>query len=494
MDKAERAGIALLTGLALTILWWRWVGYQGGDDHYYADAALNWLNHFPALGQSHWALRYPMVLPIALSFALFGKSTFAIGLVSALYYGGFLILNYYFVRLWFGKGAAFICGLILLFVPIMPVQGTYADCDMAEMFFVMASFWLFLSGSRKALFISGVMAGLAFLTRETTLALIVFYFLVFVFKPMMPRSRYVILGLGFVAVVAAEAAYFTAMSGTPLYRQTISAQHDHVDRRHQLDITAHAGHLVDDEGVLSVNPYVDPALLLLVSQKFGLLFILAIPAAMAAKRTPARLAALLSLVWFLFIAINAEILYLVPRYFMVCAGAIAIPLAVGAESLMRTRPRLVLTTGAGFIASSLGLLYLENTRPLYSEDLLVDYVRSAPEMVYLDPKTHGRAAFLLDLAGLESRVSSAPPPAGSLVITKPGAVEACRENLHCPRREAMAPFEVQPDWAEQSRQDAPTRIAGPLLRLASFDRLIPSQIMRKIEHPNAGIIIYRTAR
>jgi 4-amino-4-deoxy-L-arabinose transferase-like glycosyltransferase len=502
----ETGAMVFLAALVAAIVSWRWVGYQGGDDHYYAEAALAWLNDFPALGTSHWSLRYPLVLPIALSVLVFGKSTFAIGLVSLAYYLGILAVDYYFVRRWFGWKTAFIAGLIAALLPAMPVQATYADCDMAEIFFVMSSFWFFLLGCRgrhktTSLLASGALAGMAFLTRETTVALLLFYAVLFLFRPGMARVRYVIMALGFIAVVGAEMTYFAAMTGNPLYRQAISAHHDQVDRERQIEATQKSGNIIDGEGVLSVNKYLDPLLILLVSQKFGLLFYLAIPAAISAcfgrwlggwQRAVAGYAGLLALVWFLFFSLGTGILYLVPRYFMMAALAASIPLAVATSHMLRRRPLPTVLLGAAFLASSLGLLYLENTHPLYAEELLADYVGKSSQTVYTDPKTYGRATFLLDIRGLGDRVAYSPPPPGAVVAIRPGMVEACRLSLHCPKPEAMAPFEVKPDWTLLEHQDGSIRALGKLLRLMGADRLIPTQIMQKIDGSTIGIAIYRT--
>ena len=185
---SERATLAALAALAVLMLTWRWIGFQGGDDKYYAEAALDWIEHFPALGASHWALRYPVVLSIAASFVLLGKSTFAIGVVSSVFYAGILALDYIFLRHWFGWRPAALATLLSVLVPALPVQATYADCDVIEAFFIVASLWLYLLARLErarswVLVASGIMAGLAFLTRETAVVLLLFYGLLFLFSP-----------------------------------------------------------------------------------------------------------------------------------------------------------------------------------------------------------------------------------------------------------------------------------------------------------------------
>ncbi len=50
------------------VLFYGWVGYLGYvDDDFAIKAAQGWINSFPYLGQTHWELRHPLVLSIAIS-------------------------------------------------------------------------------------------------------------------------------------------------------------------------------------------------------------------------------------------------------------------------------------------------------------------------------------------------------------------------------------------------------------------------------------------
>lgn len=84
VSSLERACIALLAVVAAMVLWWRWVGYQGTDDSYYAAAAMAWVSAFPALGTDHWSLRYPVVLPMAGFLVVLGRSVFSLAAANLL--------------------------------------------------------------------------------------------------------------------------------------------------------------------------------------------------------------------------------------------------------------------------------------------------------------------------------------------------------------------------------------------------------------------------
>ena len=367
--QAETIGVAALIVLAAAVLCWRWVGFQGHDDASYADAALAWVEHFPALGTSHWALRYPLVLPAAGLIALFGPSTLALVAGNLVAYAAFLVTGYLVARSWFGWVAAALLTLIYIVLPQFPVQATYANPDLLEMSLAIGSFWALMrararGGQIAPLVLSGVLTGLGFLTRETSLLLIALYGLLFLFSPAMPRWRYLLVGFGFMLVVGMQIGYFAARTGDPFYRSRISAQHDTVDRGAKLADAQNAGAALDGEGVLATNVWVAPLAAVFVSQKYGLLFFLAIPAYLILRRSGwmtrrqasvVDCAGLGALVAFLFVALNGSILYVVPRYFMVSAALAAVPVAVlGARWLEAGGLRRWLTGfgAAGFVFGS----------------------------------------------------------------------------------------------------------------------------------------------
>lgn len=495
-----------LSVLAAAVLWWRWVGYQGHDDAYYAWAAMDWAEHAPALGHTHWALRYPLVLPTAALIRLFGFSVPALAAVDLAAYAAFLAVGYAAARRWFGGMAAVLLTAIGILVPQFPVQATYANPDLLEMALVMGSFWLVMlarepgqPGARAARLMlgAGVLAGLGFLTRETTLLLVPLYGLMLL-RPAMPRWRYLLIVAGFMAVVGAQMGYFAVEAGDPLYRLRISGAHDHVDRAAQ---GARATGALDSEGVLAAGLLATPLAALFVSQKYGLLFWLAVPAFIAARRAPwldpqARSvlgwAAVGAVVSFLFVALNAGILYVVPRYFMVTAAMAAVPVAVAGAALARARPDTAGLLGAGFAASCLGLLYLENTEPMFAEQRAAAFIAGAPGTVYMDAETIWRTRALLIRPGLLDRVASDPPPPGALVAEEDSVVEACLQAPTCPQRAAALAFRPGPGWTEVARYDPPRRRLGTWLREAGAARLLPADILRKIEQPGRALVVYRT--
>jgi hypothetical protein len=233
------------------------------------------------------------------------------------------------------------------------------------------------------------------------------------------------------------------------------------------------------------------------------LFFLAIPAyavlragrwMTAGQRSVVDCAALGAVVAFLFVAVNATILYVVPRYFMVPAALAAVPVAVlGAHWLGAGGPRRAAAAllGLGFVATSVGLLYLENTRPLLAEERLVAAVAASEETFHVNPETAGRLQYLLLTQGLQNRVTASPPAPRNLVIAVDGVVQACVRSPGCPARERMLPFMPAPGWTELARYEPPRRAIAVLLRELGLERVIPPDILHKVEQPGVDAVVYR---
>lgn len=488
--------------LAAVLVAVNWVGYDGADDRSYAVAAEAWLRHFPVVGTDHWATRHTVVLPVALSLALFGQKEFALALPSVLFFAGFLWLNFHFARRFLGERAATVLVMLLAATPAFVVQATYINNDIVEAFFASLSFWLFMAGTENGrattLLGAGAAAGLSFLTRETSAVLPIFYGACFLLDVRPARKNYLYLALGFVGVVGAEMIYFGAMTGDFLYRYRMDASHDTVNRVQEFHVKAKTGNALDRQGNLSVSVWADPFLMLFASQKFGLLFYLAIPAAILAfrnntmplvERSTVRRVARLALLWILFISLAFKILYLVPRYYVVPAWAGVLVIAYAFHQLSRTKYRraAIMAIVALLVVNVLSL-YLENTNPRFAERATIAWLNAHPgTAVQVDPDMARRSDLLLQFAGVGTRVRTGPPQAGQLFVFSPRNQELCKQQGLC-KRGAYLP---QPGWLQVDAVKGKPRAIGSILRALHVARFIPPQILQKIESPAPGIVIYR---
>ena len=458
---------------------------------------------FRSVGTDHWELRHTIVLPVALSLKLFGQNEFALALPNVLFFLGLIAVNHHYVRRYLNADLANLVSLLLACTPAFVVQATYINIDVVELFFVSLSFWLFVaareSAERPSLLVwSGVVAGLAFMARETTLALILFYGVCFLVRPGIPRSRYFLMILGFLVPIGLEIIYLGAMTGDLFYRYRLDNTHGLVDRVGEVNRVASSGLSLDEAGILSVNVWLDPILALFVSQKYGLLYYIAIPAAFwiwftkraePLKRPAILLAAGLMATWILFISLSFPILYLAPRYHTVSAWAAVLITAYACQIAYRAKVRFLPIAGIVALVAVNGLsFYLENTTPRFAEYALVHYVKEHPGEVLTDPNTARRASVLLDFAGLTQRVQTRPATHGDVVVYSPLNVEFCSYS-RCNFDAKL--YQQKSSWIEIDRIEPRPRRIGALLRMLGLDKYIPAQIMMKIEVPVPGIVIYR---
>jgi len=483
-----------------------WVGYTGTDDGSYVDAALGWLHHFPYVGDSHWAVRYPVVLTAAAGMALLGERTLAAGLpfLLALLATALITVRLMGRRLGAAEAGAFAC--LFLTMPGSIVLATIASADIVELFLVVASLALYLAAEaagrgRWALLLgAGACAGLAFLARETTVALVLAYGVLFLVRPAVPRGEFVLLGAGFCLVVLAETAFHGIATGDPLYRWRLDTTHDVVNRAAEAARTAAAGNVIDREGNLSLGgPLLDSLLLFLVSQKYGLAFYLgalgSVPV-LRGLRTRGHAWSLLVAVlvlgacWCVFVVAAQQVLFLVPRYVLVGAWAACV---LGGALLGRwwREGRRVLA-GSLFLAAlaaNAACLLVENTDPIQaSKAALADAARTDGEPVWTDPLTARRGRFLREIEGLDGRLRAGPPPAGALFAYAPGNVAQCAASAECGN--TARPYTPRPGWVELGRDVPAPKPLGVLLQRMGLP--LPRQLWQKIAQPNAGVILYRT--
>ncbi|HWP23803.1 MAG TPA: glycosyltransferase family 39 protein, partial [Candidatus Binatia bacterium] len=155
----------MILGLAATLVALSWVGYVGSDDQSYARGALGWLNGFPYVGENHWQLRHPLVIPVAVSLAVFGYREISLGIPSAIFFLLFLGVNYYYLQRFFGARLGLLASLFLATTPLFVVYATFAQTVTVEVLLLSASFWFFYSatqGQRPAwsMLAAGVALGL----------------------------------------------------------------------------------------------------------------------------------------------------------------------------------------------------------------------------------------------------------------------------------------------------------------------------------------------
>ncbi len=489
--------VGILLVVVCAFLKMSWVGYLGSDDAFYLQGAQGILSEFPYLGKNHWELRYPLVLPIAFSIGVFGPSELSLSLPSMIYLAALVILTYLFFRTRAGEGWAMLMALLVAAVPIFSLKFTSASVEAPEVFFSVTSLMAFIKATEDRRFapwliVSGVLAGIAFASRETALSLVITYIVLFLIGYGGNRIRYFIVGGAFIVITAIEYAYLWALSGAPLYRLQTDVGHDLVDRQ---SVVVEG---VDAAGNISLGSFVDPFLVIFANQEFGLLFVICAialatwrfmsnsPSKFPKTATPFLVLAICN---FLLIAFLTKSLYLEPRYFAAAAFGAIIVIVMWIRGAEQWHPAQRIGVVFALFASFVGGSLVDNKDYFFAERALVVLASDLDEIIYTDPSTADRAAFLLESKGLAHRVVGERPPDGALYLH-------VSKNL-VQRREAKKWFvasDYMPEhhWEVVKTVDPPNRVIGQLAKGLHVDRLLPSSIRRKLVQPNDPAVLYRT--
>lgn len=455
--------------LAVTILalWIGWVGFIASDDALYQHAAEQWLAHPPFAGDSHWATRFPVVLSLAAMLGAVGRDLLAFHLTSLLWYALLIGLTGRIAWRMAGGRAGWIAATLTATLPVVATNGSIVNCDLPEVFFMLAGAWLLAEarGLRGAA-AAGVCFGLAILCRETAILALAGLALPFVIGRPVSRRLLIAAGLGALVVLGAEMLFQFLVTGDPLHRYGLAAHHDAtIDRA------------ANREGNLLVHPLLDPLLVLLVNNEFGLLFWFGIVALMTgggwrAIRKPERRGLIvigtMALASFLLVGLLQTLLVLNPRYFTFAAIAMVL-LVAGWLSRLRSRSALVII--GAIVASNLILLGLTNAHPRWPAEALALAARQYPGTPIAAELP------LVERANLFLRANGAPP-----IRPVPPASAAFRLVMAPPPAGELVATYASP----------PTRI-GALMQMLGLVRLLPDAVRARIMAPSPTVYLARAS-
>lgn len=484
-----RASAILIAALFIISVAAYWHGFGPGDPERYVRAALLWVEKGFYLGDTHWALRHPFVLPIAASFALIGVSEFAATLPNIVYAGALTAMTFFFMRRYVGRaegaiGAAFIA--TSAFFVARPIE---LEAYGAEIFFDALACWLFVAAwierRRYALlFAAGVAAGFAWAIREQTVYLMmVFGLLVLWSRKDIWRSGLALV-VGFGSIIALEWAFYAIAAGDPFYRYKIDVNHRYIGQ--VITFTAEESKLA--------NKIVRPIIDLLVAPNTTPFLVLALLAALrpgwrAAIETPSRRRTFL-----VFVAISAAAVPVcaygfdlsLPRYYPILTYAIFLSLALSTAAAAR---RYGVPVGAALAAAIIFLNAAAADFSRYQEyseaRFLAEEAAQYDEPIETDALTASRTRYQMVLRGVPLDEASRrilmtqTPTVGSLYfkshLAAGGGPNWCRLRI----------VDIRPkNWTHALiRMSGLDRIAGAKVRSVTA-RPAPVEIVRVLASPS----------
>jgi hypothetical protein len=327
-------------------------------------------------------------------------------------------------------------------------------------------------------FFAGVLAGFAWMTRETAAGLMLFYGILFLLGVGGSRRSYVWIGLGFCLVAGTELLWYWAQTGDPLYRLWIDLDQGHSKGAHLMSRP------IDSQ--FKTYRLQSPFVAILLNQNFALLFYFVLPASVWALRdrqlAPGQRRLVLLLMG-LMVCWFTTIGYVIPlrsmaRYFEVSAAAgallVGVWIAVGIEGRSRL---LAIAAAVAVVGTNLAGIYIDNRSPAFGERAAVEWARRHQEPIYTDGGTAGRADFLAKVGGINGFVRSGSPPPGGAFLNNPNS----------PGGDKTPPN----GWPEVERFAPGRKWSGYLAEAIRLDRLLPPWIVRKLNSPNQPVVVVR---
>lgn len=493
----EQRKLVLLLGLFIGILmvFFSWVGWMGSDDARHIDGALGWYKEFPYLPIHHGEFRHLITLPAAFSFSLFGISEYSAVLPILIYYFCILAFTLLEVQKRFDGPTALLSILLIASMSIFSLRATVVYSDIVEAFFVTLSFWLFLRSCNKSnnrvllLFIAGTLAGAGWLTRETTVALLLIYGLLFIVGFGIPRRYYWIMAIGFLLVLFADSLFFWAQTGNPFYRyvEIFTARTGFISMQPQ------SGQLFNDIGNVQLTPLIDPVIALLINHEMGILFYLTPFVAFGLwrdkqmdpeKRKLALLFLFFGLTWFLVTSIAVTRYH--PRYFTVTSYCVALATATWLIHVVRPhRPKMALSLAFTVISIACAGIYVENRNPIFGARSFADIAADTDQIIHTDPETYRRSYLLLLSNGSVKNASFEQPIPGDLYLYNPNRID--EDKSRCRWRPAK-------DWQQLKVIEEEPKLIAILLKASGHIGILHPSIERRLVKPNADVQLFRVGR
>ena len=458
-------GLLLVMALGAAAVAIGWTGYIASDDASYYGGAVEWLRNAPFAGDSHWTTRFPVVLSLAGAMLLVGAGPAALALTSLFWFVSFVATGAALAARIGDRRVGRLAAVLLATLPLSAVSASIVNCDLPEATFLMLGLWLLArvvqrDGQGRHAAAAGICFGLAILCRETAVLALAGFAPLFLAGRPVPRRVLLVAGAGAAAVLALEMLFQFAVTGDPLHRYMLAFNHD--------DTLSRAANL---EGNLLVHPLVDPLLVLLVNNEFGLLFWVAAAALCAGAVRGVRpsgknalvLCIALGLASALLVSLLSTKLVLNPRYFTMTAIAAAVIAALWVSRLKALQAALVMT---GVVGLNFLLLSVQNNNPQWPAYALVEAALEHPgRAIAADEEIVHRAELPLGWSGADNVVFAGE--AASLRLIEQSA-------------DAPPAIAVYP---------SPTTRLGSILRALGLSDSLPAAVEPRLMRPNPTMIV-----
>lgn len=199
-------------------------GLQNGDASLYAEEAHNLATGQLPLPRTAYSVRYGLIVPVAISFKLFGVNDTSLTLFPLFCSLATITVCYRIGILVSGRRMALIAASLLACLPLDILQSSDLHADLPISMWLALTLWLFVASVRATAHhrfyfaLAGLCFGFAYLTKLTCLAFCPALLALIVYYRPLRHSAWA--GMVFLVVILVESACYWAVTGNPLHRLT----------------------------------------------------------------------------------------------------------------------------------------------------------------------------------------------------------------------------------------------------------------------------------
>jgi 4-amino-4-deoxy-L-arabinose transferase-like glycosyltransferase len=388
--------LLLILLIALGMRLWHYTGPIGSDDTWYYLGAHEIYEGTYEPGDNYWKTRYGMLVPIAVSYGIFGTNELAAALWPMLCSLGAVALCYFLGKMLLDASAGLLAATLLAFYPLDIHYSGLILPDVPLSFLMAASVAAFIYAGKAEKYswvmylLSGAFLAVAYSCRSMAVILLPFYGIYVLCFEKKIKPVHFLFGVGFLAVFSAECLYFAIKGLGPLHNFTLNAQ---------------AAIAVNSSGECSTSQSYYPSVIFSRTNMtvFGTYFLLFIPSMIVAAVRRERgglifllwAALLLGILQFGFVSLFPPIPMLKVRKFLNFA---TVPLIMtSAYALMQVRVRyrvaVVITMAGLSIFLMRGFRYSDNMTPEAwggnVREVAAHLESLPPKIIYADGRTSG---------------------------------------------------------------------------------------------------------
>ncbi|MBU1203890.1 MAG: glycosyltransferase family 39 protein [Nanoarchaeota archaeon] len=216
--RIPKIAVILLIALLLRIIFF--TGFNASDDYVLLKTADDLNKNKMDFDEifNPISIRLTLLYPISFLIRLVGINDITISILPLLCSIGTIFLTYLIAKKLFNKKTALLSATLLSFFPLEVLHGSILVAETIGSFLMLLGIYLFLLDKKMNYFLSGVLIGLAYVTKVTFVFVLPLLLLYLLYLKKKIVKEHICLILGFLLILIPELIFFYIKTGNVLFR------------------------------------------------------------------------------------------------------------------------------------------------------------------------------------------------------------------------------------------------------------------------------------